>query len=126
MQVECLVDGTQCGLRLIAADQHGDLDLTGGDHLNVDAGIGNRAEHFLSHACLPGHPQADHRNLGDLVIMRIAGRAYLGRSFRMASSAAASSSVGTVNEISARSSCPMFCTIMSTVILPSASRLKIS
>jgi len=47
-------------------DQHADLDLARGDHLNVDAGIGQGGEHAVRHARVCLHARPDDRNLGQI------------------------------------------------------------
>src|SRR5690606_19376351 len=42
-------------LGLILVDQHADLDFAGGDRLNVDAAIGQRAEHRRRDARMAAH-----------------------------------------------------------------------
>src|SRR5271157_845298 len=49
-----------------------DLDLARGDHLDVDALLGQRAEHPLSHAGLRGHAKTDNRDLRHLVVAIVA------------------------------------------------------
>ena len=71
-QIELGMDRPQGLLGVFAGHQHRDLDLAGGDHLDVDALLGQGAEHPLGHAGLRGHAQADDRNLGHLVVAVVA------------------------------------------------------
>ena len=64
-----LVDGPQRRDRFVAVDQHRDFDLAGGDHQDVDARVGQGAEHLPGDAGLPGHAQPDDRNLGHVVVV---------------------------------------------------------
>ena len=50
-------------------DQHGDLDVAGGDHLHVDVGGGEGGEHALGHAGVRPHAGADDRHLADLFLV---------------------------------------------------------
>ena len=45
-------------------DQHADLDLGGGDGLDVDALLGQRLEHLCGDAGMAAHADADDRDLG--------------------------------------------------------------
>ncbi len=66
------MDRPQGLLGVFAGHEHRDLDLAGGDHLDVDALLGQGAEHPLGHAGLRGHAQADDRNLRHLVVAVVA------------------------------------------------------
>ena len=50
--------------RVIGRDQHADLDLAGGNHLDVDRLVGERAEHGVGDAGMAAHPGADHADFG--------------------------------------------------------------
>ncbi len=54
--------------------EHRNLDLAGGDHLDVDALLGQRAEHPLGDARLRGHAQPDDRDLRHVVVAVVAPR----------------------------------------------------
>ncbi len=51
----------------VAAD-HRDPDLGGGDHLDVDAGLGQRGEELGGDARVRAHAGADQRDLADVVV----------------------------------------------------------
>ena len=53
---------------LVLVDQHADLDLAGGDRLDVDAAVAQRAEHGAGHAGMAFHADADDADLGDLAV----------------------------------------------------------
>ena len=61
-----------------ARHQHGDFDFAGGDHDDVDALFGQRAEHPLGHAGLGGHAQAHNGDLRHLVVAGVALGAQFG------------------------------------------------
>ena len=67
--------GPQCRQCLIASDEHADFDFAGGDGFDVHAGIAQRLKHFLRHAGLPRHAQADDGKLGHVVVMTDSGSA---------------------------------------------------
>ena len=48
---------------------HRDPDLRGRDHLDVDAGVGQRREERRGDAGVRAHPGADQRHLADLVVV---------------------------------------------------------
>src|SRR5271165_1353599 len=61
--------------RVFRGNQHADLDLAGGDHLNVDRLVGQRAEHGVGHAGVAAHADPDHADFGDV---------WIGQQFRVA------------------------------------------
>ena len=64
MQLERTMNDAEGFLRPFAADQHRDFDFAGRDHLDVDARIGQRAEHLLGYTRLLGHAKADDGSSG--------------------------------------------------------------
>ncbi len=50
----------------LRVDHHRDLDLRGRDHLDVDAVVGERAEHLGRDAGVAAHAEPDDRHLGDV------------------------------------------------------------
>ena len=121
VQLELGVHGPQGLHALVARHQGRDLDLAGGDHLDIDPVVGQRAEHAVGDAGLRGHAQADDRDLGHVGVVRDALAAELVGRLLTAASAIGRSSSSTVNEMSARPSAPTFCTIMSTATFIAAS-----
>jgi len=62
------VDGFHGGFALVQVDDDADLDLAGGDHVDVDAGL---RERFKQHGCDAGvasHADADDGELSDLLV----------------------------------------------------------
>ena len=55
-------------IRIAEFDQYRNLDLAGGDHLDVDVCFGERLEHLGRDARVGLHPRADDRDLGDVVV----------------------------------------------------------
>src|SRR5579885_129551 len=53
-------------LGVLLGDQHADLDLRGGDHLDVDSLLGQGVEHALGDAGMAAHADADDRDLDDI------------------------------------------------------------
>ena len=79
VQLEHAVHGPQGRQPLIAGHQHGNLDFAGGDHQDVHAGIGQSAEHLLSHARLLGHAQPYDRHFRDVIVVGVSFGAQFGR-----------------------------------------------
>ncbi len=79
IEQECSVDHSQSRHGRGTIDQDADLDLAGRDHLQVDAGVGERLEHGGGDAGVGAHAQADDRDLGDLGVVSDLGRADLAR-----------------------------------------------
>ena len=52
----------------VLVDQHADLDLAGGDRLDVDPALGQRGEHVRRDARMALHAHADDADLGDLAV----------------------------------------------------------
>src|SRR5690606_35649527 len=67
-QLECLVQHAYGQLHVLLVDDHRNLDFGGRDHLDVDAFLGQRAEHLAGDADVRAHADADHRYLGGLVV----------------------------------------------------------
>ena len=68
IQLKRLVQHAHSKFQVLLVDHHRDLDLRGGDHLDVDALLGQRAEHLAGDADVGAHADADHRDLGDPVV----------------------------------------------------------
>ena len=68
IQLEDAVDDPQRLLHLGVRHQHRDFDLAGGNHQDVDAGIGQGAEHAMGHARLMGHAEADDGNFCHAIV----------------------------------------------------------
>src|ERR1051326_4005976 len=65
----------------IGGDQHADLDLAGGNHLNVDRLVRQRAEHGVGDAGVAAHADAHHAYLGDIRVLQHVGPADLVANF---------------------------------------------
>ena len=65
LELERVVQRAQGGLEVVLGDHAGDPDLGGRDHLDVDAGVGERPEHPRGVARRVVQPGADDRHLGD-------------------------------------------------------------
>ena len=65
--VEPVVYNLHRPVRVADVHQHRYLDLTGGDHVNVDARVEQRLEHGGGHAGVIDHPRAHDGHLGDVV-----------------------------------------------------------
>ena len=126
LELEGVVQRAQRGLELVLGDDAGDPDLGGRDHLDVDAGVGERPEHPRRVARRVVQPGADDRDLGRPTRRSSArGRRARGRPARAPSWPRASSTRGTVNDRSVAPPWPTFWTIMSTLMPASASGSKI-
>ena len=68
MEIVNFVDAPQRGKHLFSPDQNRNLDLTRGDHLNIDPGICQCSEHSIGHAGLLRHAKPDGRDLRDFAI----------------------------------------------------------
>ena len=98
------------------ADDAGDPDLGGRDHLDVHARVGERPEHPRRVARRVVQARADDRDLGDASGRWSMPRAPISATTGASTfSARASSTRGTVNEMSVAPSWPTFWTIMSTI-----------
>src|SRR5438132_1172723 len=56
-----------CKFGIGGIDQQRELDLRGGDGADVDPALGERLERLRGHTCVAAHPDADHRDLCDVV-----------------------------------------------------------
>src|SRR5690349_9783318 len=65
VEVERLVQGPHRELHVLLVEHDARLDLAGGDHLDVDALGGERAEHPARDADVRAHADADDRHLAD-------------------------------------------------------------
>ena len=72
VELEGLVNRAQGLLGVLAGHEHRNLDLAGGDHLDIDALVGQGAEHRAGHARLRGHAQPDHGNLRHILVVGVA------------------------------------------------------
>src|SRR5207253_10189499 len=68
IELERLVQHAHGELGVLLLDHHGDLDLGGRDHLDVDALLRQGAEHLRGDAGVRAHAHADDRHLGDLLV----------------------------------------------------------
>src|SRR6266568_2542420 len=68
IEFECLVQGPHGELHVFFVDDDRNLDLRGGDHLDVDALFGEGAEHLACDSGVGAHADAHHRDLADLVV----------------------------------------------------------
>src|SRR3954467_8698029 len=59
VELERLVQHADRELHVLFVHHHGDLDLGGGDHLDIDALLGKRAEHLRRDASVRAHAHAD-------------------------------------------------------------------
>ena len=57
------MDRTHCLICVCFVDQGSDADFRGGNHLGIDSCIGERAEHFGSHARMGADTGSDDGNL---------------------------------------------------------------
>src|SRR5690554_7052099 len=57
-----------CQLQVLLIDHHGDLDLRGRDHQDVDAMLGQRLEHLARHTGMGAHPDPDNGDLGNAAV----------------------------------------------------------
>ena len=64
---QAVVDGADGAVGLLAVDDAGDLDLAGGDHMDVDVVVGQRLEHTGGHAAVALHTGAHDGHLGVVV-----------------------------------------------------------
>ena len=71
---EFIVNGSNRFIGVLAIDQNRDLDLTGGDHLDIDIGFIKRFKHFRRDARVGFHPCANRRNFGYIFIVNYASR----------------------------------------------------
>ncbi len=101
-------------------DEHADLDLAGGDHLNVDAGRGDGLEHRGGNAGVGAHAQADDRDLGDLGIVGNAAAPISWAAAVAARRVSARSPRAMVKLTSVAPAVATFWTIMSTTMLARA------
>ena len=62
------MNGLRGEFAFIAGHHDGDLDLGGGDHLDVDALVGQGGEHGLGHARVAAHAHPDDRDLGHVLV----------------------------------------------------------
>src|SRR5918994_5512620 len=69
-QVEGVVEGPHRPLDLAPVDDDRDADRARVDHLEVDALVGEHAEHLGRDAGLGLHARPDQRDLADLVVAR--------------------------------------------------------
>src|SRR3954447_5076120 len=69
VQLERLVQRAHRGRHLGLRDHAGDLDRRGRDHPQVDALVGERAEHLGGDARVGAHAGADQRHLRELVVL---------------------------------------------------------
>src|SRR5437879_13645864 len=68
IELESLVQHAHGELGVLLLDHHGDLDLGGRDHLDVDAFFRERAEHLRGDAGVRAHAHADDRHLGPALV----------------------------------------------------------
>src|SRR5712691_1364073 len=68
VESERLVQGAHCELHVFFVDHHRDLDLGSRDHLDVDAFLGEGAEHLARNTGVGAHADAHHGHLADLVV----------------------------------------------------------
>src|SRR5690606_22625693 len=66
VQLEGGVQSTHGQLQVLLLDDHRDLDLGGGDHLDVDGFLGQGLEHAAGDTGMGTHADADDGNLGDV------------------------------------------------------------
>ena len=63
------MDRTHCLICVCFVDQGSDADFRGGNHLGIDSCIGERAEHFGSHARMGADTGSDDGNLCHVLII---------------------------------------------------------
>ena len=68
VEFEGLVDGSKGLGSFGSLDKATDFDLAGGDHLDVDPGVCQGAEHLFGHSGLFGHSEADDGDFGDRIV----------------------------------------------------------
>ena len=73
-ELERVVHGAHGGVEVGVAADDRDADLRGGDHLDVDAGLGERREERRRHARVRAHAGADQRQLADVVVVEQVAR----------------------------------------------------
>src|SRR5438105_11605920 len=73
-QLERVVDDLQGPGAVFLVDDAGDLDLAGGDVLDIDLGVGQGLEHALGDAGVDAHADADDAHLRQVALERRAGR----------------------------------------------------
>ena len=98
----------------------GDLDVAGGDHADVDIGVGQRLKQLGGHAGVRPHAAAHDRHLRQVGAVLHAAGAKLGHRLFGGGQRLGQSSCGTVNETSASPPAPTSCTTMSMGILRTA------
>ena len=65
--VETVVDHLYRPVRVADVDQHGNLNLAGGDHIDIDTRAEQRLEHGGGHAGVVDHACTHDGYLGDIV-----------------------------------------------------------
>ena len=65
---EAIVNRLNSAVRVPLVHQDGDLNLTGGDHVDVDSSGGQSLEHLAGHAGVVGHAGAHDRDLCNLLV----------------------------------------------------------
>ena len=63
------MDGADGVVQKIGVRHHGDADLRGGDHVDVDPGVGQRLEERRRNARVGAHAGADQGQLADLLVV---------------------------------------------------------
>ena len=63
-----IVDGADSLVGVGTVDDTGDLDLAGGDHLDVDVVVGQCLKHLGSHAAVALHTGTDNADLGAVIV----------------------------------------------------------
>src|SRR5690606_26710667 len=66
VEAECRMQRADTQFQIFLVDHDGNLDLRGGDHLNVDPFIGQGTEHPCRDAGMRTHADTDQRDLADL------------------------------------------------------------
>ena len=65
---KCVVDGVDGLFGIVQMDQNRDLDLTGGDHLDVDIGFAQGFKHLGGNTGVGLHACANYRYLGNIIV----------------------------------------------------------
>ncbi len=82
VQLERLMHRPQSADRIGLVYQHGDLDVAGGDHLDIHLLGGQGGEHALGHARVRSHSGSDNRHFADTFLMRQRGPQFGGQRFQ--------------------------------------------
>ena len=119
------LQAAQSFLATPAVHHDADAHLARVDHADVDAALGQGAEHPPGDAGVRPHADAEDVQLGDVGLGRHpAVGSMLSHHFLGASCPRPGRACGTVNDSSARSGSGMFCTIMSTTMPAAATAWK--